>query len=126
MKPDIVQAIQEIGAAFDGHVVDVVAEEQGGAQVIVHGVFIGPSFTPSRTWAGFTIPFQYPDADVYPLFIGGDVQRADGGLYGEAITSCTWEGRSALQVSRRSNHWNPATDTAAVKLMKVLEWLKTR
>jgi len=86
MKPDVVQAVQEIRTAFDGHAVDVVTEAQGGAHVIVRDVFIGLGFTPSRTWIGSTITFQYPDADVYPHFIGGDVQRADGGPYGEAIT----------------------------------------
>ena len=127
MKPDVTQAIQEIRAAFDGYVVDVVAEAQGGAHVIVHDVPIGPAFVPSQTWIGFTIPFQYPDADVYPHFIGGEVQRADGGPLGEALSGpTTWQDRSAIQVSRRSNRWNPATDTAALKLMKVLEWLRSR
>jgi hypothetical protein len=27
-------------------------------------------------------------------------------------------------VSRGSNHWNPATDTALLKLLRVLEWLR--
>ena len=127
MKPDVVQAIQEIRAACDGHVVDVIAEAQGGAHVIVHDVPIGPAFVPSQTWIGFTIPFQYPDADVYPHFIGGEVQRADGGPLGEALSGpTTWQDRSAIQVSRRSNRWNPATDTATLKLIKVLEWLRSR
>jgi hypothetical protein len=30
--------------------------------------------------------------------------------------------RPAAQVSRRSNRWNPALDTATLKLMRVLRW----
>jgi hypothetical protein len=35
-------------------------------------------------------------------------------------------GRPALQLSRRSNRLNPATDTALLKLMKVRQWFSTR
>ena len=126
MTPDVEQAIQEIREAFDGHVVEVSPEGQGGAYVIVHDVTIAPGFTPAQTWIGFLIPFQYPLADVYPHFIGNDARRADGTGYGEAVTASNWQGRSALQVSRKSNHWNAANDTAALKLMQVLTWLRTR
>jgi Prokaryotic E2 family E len=126
MKPDVVQAIQEIRAAFNGYVVDDDPDDQGGAHVIIHDVPIGPVFKPAQTWIGFTIPFQYPDTDIYPHFIGGDVRRTDDGPYGQAISATTWRGRSALQLSRKSNQWNAATDTALLKLMQVLEWLKNR
>lgn len=127
MKPEIAQAVQEIREAFDGHVVEVTPEAQGGAYVIVHNVPIGPSFTPSQSWIGFLITFQYPYADVYPHFISSDVRRSDGQAYGEGISGPTpWNGRTTLQVSRRSNRWNGATDTAALKLLKVIEWLRTR
>jgi len=124
MKPDVDQAIQEIRAAFDGHDVEVVTEAQGGAHVIVRDVPIGPVFKPAQTWIGFTIPFQYPDADIYPHFIGGDVRRADEEAHGQAISAAMWRDRPALQLSRKSNQWNPATDTAVLKLIQVLEWLR--
>jgi hypothetical protein len=126
MMPDVEQAIQEIRAAFEGYIVDVTTEPQGGAHVIVHDVSIGPAFTPAQTWIGFTIPFQYPLADIYPHFIGGDVRRVNGEGYGEAISASNWHGRPALQVSRKSRNWDPANDTAVLKLMQVLEWLRTR
>jgi len=31
----------------------------------------------------------------------------------------------AVMVSRASHRWNPVTDTAALKLLRVLEWLAT-
>lgn len=37
-----------------------------------------------------------------------------------------FEDRPAVQISRRSNRLNPATDTAVIKLHKVLAWLRSR
>jgi hypothetical protein len=83
--------------------------------------FIGP------TWLGFTIPFNHPSADVYPHFIRPDLGRRDGGpVLAESMQSTTWEGQPAIQLSRRSNRWHPATDTAAKKALKVLHWLQNR
>jgi hypothetical protein len=104
----------------------VEEEPQGGAYVIVHNVFVGDQYEPSKSWAGFLITFQYPRADVYPLFFDAALRRKDGRAFGEGFSQLTWRGRPALQVSRRSNRWNPATDTAAVKLAKVLDWMRSR
>ena len=38
----------------------------------------------------------------------------------------TFEGRPAMQLSRRSNRLDPETDTEAIKLHKVLTWLRSR
>jgi hypothetical protein len=93
--------------------------------VTLHGADIGPRFTPAASWVGFLITFQYPRADVYPHFIDGAVVVAGGGQLPAGITAGhTWRGRSALQVSRKSNRWNAAVDTAALKLAKVIEWLR--
>jgi hypothetical protein len=52
---------------------------------------------------------------------------ADGGALPAHISAGhTWQKKNALQVSRKSNHWNAATDTAVTKLVKVLAWLRTR
>jgi hypothetical protein len=65
-------------------------------------------------------------ADVYPIFVRGDLAREDGAALGEAMTSATFQGRPAIQVSRRSNHLVATVDTAAIKFQKVLEWLTSR
>jgi len=127
MTPEVEAALAEIQAAFPEHRVEVEPEGQGGAYVIVHDLPIGEQYAPSTSWVGFVIPYQYPYADCYPHFMDGRIQRADGRALGEAISGPTpWQNRSALQVSRRSNALNPATDTAALKLLKVLEWMKSR
>ena len=60
-----------------------------------------------ETWVGFCISYQYPHADIYPLFVRADLTRVDGGSHGEGISLQTFEGQPALQLSRRSNRLNP-------------------
>jgi len=127
MTPEVGEAIDEIRRAFPTSSVEVVEEEQqGGGYVVVHGVFVGNHYEPSTTWVGFLITFQYPRVDVYPHFFDARLRRRDGRALGEAFSLQSWRARPALQISRRSNRWNPATDTAAVKLAKVLEWIRSR
>lgn len=127
MTPEVEQAIREIETAFDGHKVDFEPEAQGGAYVVVHDLFIGERYVPTTTWFGFLITFQYPRADVYPHFVDPQLRRADGHPLGAGFSGPTgWHGRSAVQISRRSNRLNPAVDTAATKLAKVMEWVKSQ
>lgn len=119
-------AVEAIRGAFSGHNVAAEPEEQGGVYVTLADVEIGELYVPSKSWIGFLITFQYPDADVYPHFIDANVRRRDGNPHAEGVSGPTdWHGRSSLQLSRKSNRWNPATDTALLKLNKVLEWIRT-
>ena len=125
MTPEVEIAIAELMQVFAEHNIDVDPEDQGGAYVVVHDLGIGEHYTPSLTWIGFTINFQYPRSDVYPHFIDPDIHRIDGAGFGQGISGPTnWHNRSAIQISRRSNHWNPTYDTATIKLLKVLEWIR--
>lgn len=127
MTPEVEAAVAEIRQSFAGHQVDVDPEEQGGAHVVVHDLFIGERFAPSQSWVGFTINFQYPRSDVYPHFIDPNIRRADGSAFGQGISGpADWQNRKGIQISRRSNHWDPSRDTAALKLAKVLEWLRNQ
>jgi hypothetical protein len=126
MIPEVESAIAEIREAFSSLEIETIPEPQGGAYVVVKDLAIGELFIPNTTWIGFLITFQYPDADVYPHFISGELKRANGQPFPAGITGpTTWQNRSALQVSRRSNRWAPGVDTAANKLAKVLTWLRT-
>ncbi|MDZ8091601.1 MAG: hypothetical protein RMZ42_06635 [Nostoc sp. DedQUE05] len=128
MTPEVKQAIAEIKQAFPEHPVDIEAESNGGAYIIVNNVLIGEQYIPSTSWVGFVITFQYPHADVYPHFIDGGLRRVDGGLIkGDGLSGPNpWRNRPAIQVSRRSKRLNPAIDTAATKLTKVISWLRSR
>jgi hypothetical protein len=126
MTPEVQTAVEELRAAFAGHRIDVVPEEQGGAYIIVHDLQLGDAYTPATSFVGFLITFQYPRADVYPHFIDAAVRRADGGGIGAGFSGpTTWPGwrGPVIQVSRRSNRLDPGLDTAATKLAKVLAWM---
>ncbi len=126
MTPEVEQAIEEIKCYFPGSTIETESEPQGGAYVIVHDLDFGGKFTPSKNWMGFLIDFQYPRSDVYPHFFDRAVRRTDGSQYGGGISSTTWRNKEVWQISRRSNRLNPAVDTAAFKLAKVLEWLNVQ
>jgi hypothetical protein len=60
-----------------------------------------------------------------------NLRRQDGKPLGEAFhLNNQWQHPSgtdlATMVSRRSNRRNPATETAALKLTKVLDWIRSR
>jgi Prokaryotic E2 family E len=122
----VARAVSQIRDAFPESHVEVHEDGQGGAWVMVDDIAVGDLYTHARSWVGFRITFQYPNADVYPHFVRSDLLRKDGRPLGDGISGGhTFLGRSALQISRRSNRLNPATDTAQLKLLKVLQWLST-
>jgi len=124
---EVSSAVEEIRQSFDGHGIEIEEETQGGVYVTVNGIAVGPRFSPSVSWIGFLITFQYPRADVYPHFLDGTLQATGGGNFPAGVTTGhSWRGKTALQVSRRSNRWNAANDTAALKLAKVIEWLRSQ
>jgi len=126
MTPEVAQALNEIRDAHPGVTVTVREDGQGGAVVIVEEVDLGHPYSHPTTWVGFHITFQYPYADVYPYFVRGDLSRADGRPLGEALSVTAFENRPAVQVSRRSNRREVALDTAYLKLLRVMEWLRQR
>jgi hypothetical protein len=126
MKPEVQKAIDEIKAVHTDAPLTIREDGEGGAYVILEEIDPGPIYQQRVTWIGFRITFQYPYSDTYPHYIRGDLARVDGRALGEAMSPTTFEGRPAIQISRRSNHINPRTDTALIKLQKVLAWLATR
>lgn len=126
MKPQVEEAIRELKVRFPDAVVAACGTDDGGALVRIDPIALGPTYQQTETWIGFAIGFQYPRADVYPLFVRPDLSRTDGQPHGEGITLAEFSGEPALQLSRRSNHLNPEVDTAAFKVLKVIEWLRTR
>ncbi|MGB8020003.1 MAG: hypothetical protein WCF04_02115 [Candidatus Nanopelagicales bacterium] len=115
------RAVEELRKQFAGHEMSIDHEFGGDAVVIIENIHVGDQYAPSATWLGFRISAAYPNADIYPHHIG-PVGRRDGGAHGAAVQRVTWKGRPALQLSRRSNGWNPRRDTAALKAAKVLAW----
>lgn len=98
----------------------------GGAYVIVEDVPLSDIYNQDSTWIGFHIVRSYPYAPIYPHYARNDLSRKDNQPLGpSAHPSQPFEERQAILISRRSRSHNPATDTALLKLQKVIEWLNT-
>lgn len=138
MKSEVDRALEELREGAPGSAVRHKKDGSGGAFVLVDGLFIGDCFAPTTSWVGFHVTWSYPEADVYPHFIDAGITYAGHGpapnehpegplptsmARGQAAPGL---GYPAIQVSRRSNRWNPGTDTALHKLLRVLEFLRTR
>jgi hypothetical protein len=125
MTPSVTTAIDDLRRAFPDATVTVLAEDgNGGAHVLVDGIELGPKFAIDRTWFGAHLPASLPYADIYPLFIGSDVTRADGGALTGPLSGLNWQGRQAIQVSRRNNRMVGA-QPAAAKFVKVIEFVRS-
>lgn len=126
MNENVCKAVDEIKAAFPAVVCNASDDGEGGAIVVLEDVHLGDLYDPSASWIGFRITFQYPYADVYPHFVRHDLRRVDGKPLGEAINGGQqFLGRPAVMLSRKSSRLNPSTDTALLKLQKVLKWIST-
>ena len=120
----VTQAIEEIRCTFERCGIEVEEDGSGGAFVVVTGIRLGRPYVQAEVWIGFQITFQYPYADVYPHFTNANLARLNGAGLGGGFGRGSFRGRPAMQISRRSNRLNPQTDTAALKLLKVVRWMK--
>jgi hypothetical protein len=121
----VIAAVDNLRACFPDSEIKVEPDGSGGARVAVECVALGAPYGQSDTWiAGHLVP-QLPYADIYPLFVRGDLSRVDGKPLGTGLSSGhAFLGRSAIQVSRRSARRDPTIELAGHKFLKVIEWLR--
>jgi hypothetical protein len=125
MKVEVSAGIDDLKKQFPSAAIKTREDGQGGAYVVVEPVALGNRFLPDHSWVGFHIPAQYPYADIYPMFIGDDVRRTDGlGFVAPVTAGHTFEGRQALQVSRRNSTAQNGKQKVCAKVLKVLEFLE--
>jgi hypothetical protein len=125
MKVEVSAGIEDLRKQFPSATITTRDDGQGGAHVVVEPVALGNRFLPGQTWMGFHIPAQYPYADIYPMFIGGDIRRADGTAFVPPVTmGHTFEGRQAVQVSRRNSAAQNGAQKVCAKVLKVLDFLE--
>lgn len=124
LVPAVDKALEEIRRTFNQCHIEVAPNNSGGAAVIVSDIPMGPPYVQAEVWIGFRITFQYPHADVYPHFTNSDLARLDQRDLGGGFGTATFQSQPAIQISRRSNKLNPETDTATLKLQKVIRWMK--
>jgi hypothetical protein len=125
MKQEVSAAIDELQRQFVSSAVHITEDGSGGAFVFLEPISIGPKFNPTETWLGFHIPALYPYADIYPLFMAANVVRADGSQFVAPITPGHYfQGRPALQISRRTGSADTGHQKATTKVLKVLKFLE--
>ena len=126
MNQAVSEAIDELKRAHAPSGLTVEEDGQGGARVIIEEVDLGERFTPSVTWLGGHITALYPNADIYPTFIGAEVRRTDGKDFEVPVTpNAMFMNRPAWQVSRVNNQLHLARQTAKAKFAKIVDFLKT-
>jgi len=125
MKVEVSSGIEELKRQFNSASFAVREDGQGGAYVVIDPVLLGPKYRPETTWIGFHIPSQYPYADIYPVFIGGNIVRVDGAAFTPPVTpGHQFEGRPAIQVSRRNSAAQGGLQKVGSKILKVLDFLE--
>ena len=127
MTPAVEQAVREVEATFLPSPIVIEDDGSGGARIIVESAVLCGLYKQSDSWIGGHVMAQTPYSDVYPLFVRGDLQRADGRALGDGMApGHMFMNRPAIQVSRRSNGRDPTIEMPVLKFLKVLEWLRTR
>jgi hypothetical protein len=125
MTVEVEEAIKELESAYGVQNVQVTADTDGGAYIMVSNLNIGEKYIPSVIWCRFRITHMYPQAQVYPHFVNLELKRTDGAALGTGFASPVKHNEvETVQISRSSKNWNPATDTAQIKLEKVLQWIE--
>jgi hypothetical protein len=125
MTPSVTAALEGLKKAFPNATVRVLREDgNGGVFAAVDDVELGRKFTPTKTWFGAQLPANLPYADIYPLFMGAEAKRADGGALTGPLSGLVWEGRQAFQISRRNNRMCGG-QSAVAKFLKVIEFVRS-
>jgi hypothetical protein len=134
VTPEVQEALEELAFSFPDATITHHEDGQGGAFVRVDPLPLGKSYSVPSSWIGFHLTMSYPEAQVYPHYCVPGLTRSDGTPLrpdeGFQQTEWTPTGKEsykepATQISRSSNRWDPAHDTAASKLHRVLEWLQS-
>lgn len=126
MKVEVAQGIEDLKRQFPAAALTVREDGQGGAHVTLDPVALSQKFRPPTTWIGFHIPAQYPYADIYPVFIAANVVRADNTPFVAPITpGHQYEGRPALQISRRNSAAQNGLQKVPAKILKILDFLES-
>lgn len=117
LPPDVQQAIDGLEEAFPGRV--SIDPDASGAVVSLADVELGPGWSAPMGTLWFVVSFHYPDSAIYPYYVTG-ATHAPGG----ALQHVSWRGATAIQVSLRHSHWDPAHDTALGSVRLTQAWLR--
>jgi hypothetical protein len=123
----VLLAIEALKADFQPTEFVVEPDGQGGARVRFSPVALSATYVQRESWIGGHLPAQIPYADVYPIFVRGDLARTDGKpLVAPMASGQVFMARPAVQVSRRSNRRDASIETVKMKFKKVLDWVNAQ
>lgn len=132
VKSAVRDAATGIRAQYGESNVREVPDGQGGAWVEIHALELGDAYAQDTTFLVCLLPFNLPNADVYPVFVRPDLARTDGQPLGQGfqVTQVQLPGetqpRSVVQVSRRTREGLFVQQTPTQKVEKVVAWIRTR
>lgn len=130
LDPDLVTsevrgAVEEVSANFPDSQVLAWPDGEGGVFLVIDDLDIGEVWAPRVSWLGCRVLNAYPEADVYPIFVRGDLARSDGKpLAAPMHPNQQFAGQPAVMVSRTSSRRSPSTSSAAVRLVNTLTFLR--
>lgn len=125
MKASVEAAIEDLHRQFNGHVITVEEDGTGGAYFTIHDVDIGAGFTPSRSWLAGHITNGFPYADIYPMYLDSAVVRSGQRAFTVPVVPIPgWRGRPVIQVSRVNRNAAAQPQSASLKVLRVLDYLK--
>ena len=123
----VLLAIEALKLDFQPAEFLVEPDGQGGARVRFGPVPLSATYVQGESWVGGHLPPQIPYADVYPIFVRGDLTRRDGqALIAPMASGQNFMGQSAVQVSRKSNRRDASIETVKMKFKKVLDWVNSQ
>lgn len=131
LKGAVRDALDGVVTQFDHGRVRTTPDGQGGAWVEIVDEPLGAPYIQPETFVIALLPFNLPNADVYPLFVRADLARLDGQGLGPCFqpSSVHISGeaapRPAVMVSRRTRG-EFQIQTAAQKIAKVIEWIRSQ
>ncbi|PMS15565.1 hypothetical protein C0Z18_26415 [Trinickia dabaoshanensis] len=127
LKAEVVKAIQGVIQQFQPMEFHLEADGAGGARIRFGPVSLGDPYVQRETWIGAHIPPLVPYADIYPVFVRGDLLRADEKALVVPMTrNHIFMEQPAVQVSLRSNRRDAIRETVSIKLLKVIHWVKSQ
>lgn len=125
MNPAVEEVLAHLRTDFPDANVHFVPDGGGGGRVIIESVDLGQGYSPAKTWLGAHLPSTLPYADIYPLFIGAEVVKANSQPHNNPICAGhSFDGRPAIQISKRTNNLVATAEAAALKFTKVLHFIR--
>ena len=62
---------------------------------------------------------------IYPVFIGSEITRVDGVPFAAPVTAGhNFEGRAAIQISRRNGTAEAGLQKATAKILKIIDFME--